>query len=411
MRHLRRTVLITRALGMIAMAPPAYAQLDLTGTWLSPQYYLSTEICVWDVVQSGTDLQIAQSCPGLGADFVASGAIDLPTGSFTASGGCGFGMPAGSGFDISGTVSADGLTINGTFFCAAFPGSILYTATRCGNGTLDQGEDCEPPAACCDGCHFASATACQAEPCVTGTCNAGVCEPGPPEPAETSCAIDGDNCTIEECDGGGACVVSEVVPCNSACAFCDETHTCIGDARNLGLAPTASPDGCWRPLDNNSRALFRNRTPNALMWSLSRETQTTLADFGDPTTSTGYQLCAFQRADYSDDWTLLTAARAEAGGNWKTTSRGFRFFDPNAVGGLSKLRLIAGSAPGNTRITLAGKGPLLDLPADFTALNFGVQGQVQVEVRADNGQCWGAHFTTEYGFRVRESVMRGSKGG
>jgi hypothetical protein len=73
----------------------------------------------------------------------------------------------------------------------------------------------------CDGngsCVFQSNVSCQAAspPCEAGeTCNSGtgLCDPVPDAPLGTSCDLDADLCTIDECDGTGSCVQQSVVSC------------------------------------------------------------------------------------------------------------------------------------------------------------------------------------------------------
>ncbi len=393
---------------------PARAQLDLSGEYLLTQYLgFFTDVCDATVVQAGTDVQIDALCPSFGVDFSAVGAIDLGVGTFSAAGLCGFGHPESGGFEIEGTAVPDGLRFSGSFFCPLAPGSISYSATKCGNGIIDAGEDCEPPGGCCSTtCKFDVGASCDQHPCSAGTCDAtGVCVAGAPHPSGTACEVDGDLCTVEQCDGAGTCQVSEVVPCN-ACSFCDEDHQCIGKPRNLGSSLLFDPNGCWRPTLDRSRARLKSSASGSLRWRLGRESQTDRSSFGDPTSSTGYRLCVFYRSGYGAPWRPLTAARAEPGANWRATRKGFTFRDPTAAGGLSKVSLRSGAQPGDTMIRVRGAGSILDLPPDFTTLGIGSQGHLQIEIRADNGQCWGAFFDASYSSVIlKPTRLRARRGG
>jgi len=122
---------------------------------------------------------------------------------------------------------------------------------------------------------------------------------------------------------------------------------------------------------------MRNRLPGNLTWKPAREDQTTPANFGDPTATTGYQLCVFYRADYGLPWSPLIAARAAAGANWEPTARGLRFRDPATAGGVVRISLESRPTRG-TEIKVAGRGPVLALPEDFTALGIGPEGSPAV---------------------------------
>lgn len=387
---------------------PVRAQLDLNGDWLETQQNIVAENCALNIVQTGTDLQVQQDCI-LGPDASATGTIDLITSTFTAAGSCAFGPSGGYIFNIEGTVAADS-TISGVQYCTGAAGlPLLYTATRCGNGVIDSGEDCEAPAGCCSNCRFTVGAACEPQACVTGTCDAaGVCMAGAPTDSGTACEADGDNCTVEQCDGAGSCEANAVVPCDDVCATCDASHTCIGQPRELTRYGNL-PGGCWRPTLARSKTTIKNGTPGSLTWRLGREDRD--MSFGDPTATTDYHLCVYYRSDFGETWYPLTSARADAGASWHPISGGFRFKDPTAAGGIEKLRLRSPTGKG-TKIVVGASGPALPLPSDFTTLGLEPQGQLQVEIRRlDDGQCWGAEFSVEYGMSVNTTLIRGRNGG
>src|SRR5262249_4639046 len=147
---------------------------------------------------------------------------------------------------LSGTVSADGSTLQGTIasqvqnpgdFCSVFPTAVSGTrlSTTCGNGTADAGEACDPgppPSA-----NLGSPPAWRAAP--TGT----------------TCADDGLFGTADACDGSGTCTH---VPghagavCRPPALPCDIAETCDGvnaacpaDQTNCP-PPDIDVTGTWR---------------------------------------------------------------------------------------------------------------------------------------------------------------------
>ena len=106
----------------------------------------------------------------------------------------------------------------------------------CGNGTVDNGEQCGEPGLpngpCCSGCRFASEGAqCRAAdgPCdLPETCNgfSVECPAGPPKPANTTCN-DGNFCNgADACTADGVCAPSGIDPCAGG-AEC--SNTCNAD--------------------------------------------------------------------------------------------------------------------------------------------------------------------------------------
>jgi hypothetical protein len=115
--------------------------------------------------------------------------------------------------------------------------------------------------------------------------------------------------------------------------------------------------------------------------------------FGDPRTTTDYELCAY---DGNDE--LLTHAAMPAGEIcdparnkpcWRETKKGFRYIDRALTpDGIRSLDLAEG-IDGKARIVLKGKGALLDLPAlPISSL------PVTVQILNDEGACWEAVFAS-----------------
>jgi cysteine-rich repeat protein len=124
---------------------------------------------------------------------------------------------------------------------ATFHPSGFWPAGACGNGILDPGESCD------DG-NTASGDCCSA------TCQR--------DGSATPCSSDGNVCTDDRCDAGGACVhVQNTAPCNDG-AFCtvsDVCHAgiCSGQPRDCSASADQCHDGvCDEALDG-CRAVAR----------------------------------------------------------------------------------------------------------------------------------------------------------
>jgi endoglycosylceramidase len=162
---------------------------------------------------------------------------------------------------------------------------------------------------------------------------------------------------------------------------------------SCGPAPAA---GCRRPVKTGrgTFALTDAAQPakDRLAWSWTNGAATTAADFGDPTATTTYQLCAYDAAAGSPRLVLGTtlAAGGLCGSKacWRATGSGFRYQDPAAASdGIKQVTLKAGAA-GKSKIQVRGQGPRLGLPA----LPLAQSPTVTVQLRNDAGVCWEATY-------------------
>jgi cysteine-rich repeat protein len=185
----------------------AHAQIDMNGPWrveidTSVGQFLQT----WDVTQVGTILSaVVEGATWTGSINPISGAFTL-TAPASAPPSC----PPNS---ASAVVDATGKTFAGTYTyweniggcrSAAFP----LRGSRCGNGVLEPGEQCE------DG-NFRDGD------CCSSTCQL--------DPVGTSCAAP-NSCTADTCDGAGTCVPggpADGRPCDDG-MFCNGADTCAG---------------------------------------------------------------------------------------------------------------------------------------------------------------------------------------
>jgi hypothetical protein len=151
-----------------------------------------------------------------------------------------------------------------------------------------------------------------------------------------------------------------------------------------GLRP---PAACNRPVAASTLKVTSRSTPAKN--HLAAKLVTSAAgpgSFGDPTTSTDYQLCVF-RTECSRDLALWTAP---AGGGWRPDSSGFSYKLLDATG-LNQLKLKL--SPGGNVATVVVKAR--GAAAGIAHPGFVGVAPFQVELRGSNGECWGASFAAE----------------
>ena len=191
---------------------PAAAAIDMSGNYVAVEFP-----CQWTFVQTGTDLQATGSCSV--GPVSLSGTIDPTTGVFIVTGEV---TGACTNIVISGT--ADGEMFTGTYTSSSTPscGSGPVTGTKCLNGVIDPGEDCQ------DG------------NVVDGDCCSSRCRRDPPGSA---CSSDGNTCTDDVCDAVGSCShAPNTIPCEdgNVCTAGDvcAAGTCVSGAPAPGHACT-----------------------------------------------------------------------------------------------------------------------------------------------------------------------------
>ena len=266
----------------------------------------------------------------------------------------------------------------------------------CGDGFVDPGEQCDDggESAACD-------VDCTGPPvCGDGTLNVTAleeCDDGnilPDDGCDASCLLECGNGAldgVEECDddntvsGDGcssSCQVETCFSCVGVPSTCTTGPllTCRGQASNSGL------------LVMNDRA---NDNADNLIWRWTRGQETTLGDFGDPQTSTDYELCIFDETTNTPS--LVFSAEAPAGGIcrnnacWRTLgSNGYRYQDPDRTpDGIQTIILRAGEE-GRARASVTGRGLNLLLPS----LPLDQDSTVTAQLRNSIGECWESEYST-----------------
>jgi hypothetical protein len=140
-------------------------------------------------------------------------------------------------------------------------------------------------------------------------------------------------------------------------------------------------------------------TKDKLTFKLTRGAATTVEEFGDPTTTDGFDLCLYAGAAPVVEMTADADGDCSDKSCWKKSTKGPIFTDktgtPNGITGI-KLGAIAGAE--KTSVVVNGKGanlPDLLLPLDAPLV---------VQVRNSLGNCWGAIF--EPGQVVQDPLKR-----
>jgi cysteine-rich repeat protein len=203
------------------------------------------------------------------------------------------------------------------------------------------------PAICGDGI-VADAEECDDGNLVDGDCCSATCTA---EPAGQVCGVAGDPCLEARCDGIGRCDVE-----GSSCRV-----------------PVASQEG-------RLAMLHGKRDRFVWKWTTGVSTKT---DFGNPTTSTEYDLCFYDKG--TGTVRLLSRMSVGAGAPWQDRRDGYLWSNPGDA--LQSLRL-KGAAPGRATIVAKSAGGAFHLPPMPLAP------PVIVRLRARNGLCWGVNFST-----------------
>lgn len=368
---------------LVSAGSAAAAAYDMSGKWAVVGGFAQH----WDVTQSAGDLAVS-------TEFgTASGTIDENTGAFSVDLPD---LPTCGANTFDGDVAADGRSFTATQVlwnrrCTTMGGAhcdpceqstFMVVGTRCGNGELDAGEECDDgnrsdgdccSSSCtydaaesvcrsdgdvctddvCDGagtCTHVDNTAPCADPngCGTGNCASGSCVIAAPAPSGTSCDLDASVCTPDACNGSGACAPATPIDC-APCGVCDPTAGCVDDG---GAACDRDPGDVKLSvkLDDDKR----KRLKLALVDGIP------LADFGDPLASTDYRLCL-----YRDDGPVIFAGEVPAGGTckgkpcWKSQKDGFKYRDAaQNADGITAIDL----RTFGRGIKIEGKGANLPLP-------------------------------------------------
>jgi hypothetical protein len=340
---------------------------------------------------------------------------------------------------------------------ASFGTPCTGDGNPCTTDTCDGSGSCVHPVrtgACDDGVFCNGADTCTGgnctqhagDPCAGGAECATVCDEtndACADPAGTSCTDEGNPCTDEACDGAGTCAHSANQNACDDGLFCNGADTCAGGSCGHAGNPCASGDECADTCDEATNSCFepagtpcaddgdlcsseacdgagscrhafvpsfsceRPIAPRAaivsmqsgateqLSWVWRKGAATTKAAFGDPTQTTAYALCIYERE--ADILSLALTSEVRSGGTcgrkpcWKETPTGFEYSHrlPRR-GGQDKVKMKAGKKAGKTSILVRRSGPGVTLPS----LPLRPNATVTVQLRSSEGACWGADYSS-----------------
>jgi len=206
---------------------------------------------------------------------------------------------------LSGTFEPDARRWSGAYITGTFLPSLICSGvpldavgSRCGNGQLDPDENCE------DG----------------NLTNGDGCS---------------DRCRIEPC-----------YTCNGVPSTCTlAIRSCASNVTGGGISLKLDAAGAH---------------PAKLQWKMGRGPAFPLAALGDPTATTDYSICAFDRSQPTP--TLLWTTAIPSGAGWKragTSGFGLKRKEAEASEGITQLTLKAGTAG---KFSVKGRGANLHLP-------------------------------------------------
>ncbi len=128
-------------------------------------------------------------------------------------------------------------------------------------------------------------------------------------------------------------------------------------------------------------------TRDRLTWRWLKGSATQRAEFGDPITTTEYELCVFD--ELGGVPSVALEAHIPAGVAWKTTTRGYKYKDKSALArGVHSIVLKQG-VDGASSIIVKGKASNLTMPA----LPLSQDTKVTVQFSNENA-CWEGNYST-----------------
>ncbi len=169
-------------------------------------------------------------------------------------------------------------------------------------------------------------------------------------------------------------------------------------ARSDKLCPSAPSATCRTTTEPEaSRISYKNPlgTRDRLRWNWRRGGETLLSDFGDPTTTTDYALCVYDKAAGSVrdvmEAQALAGGTCKSGPCWVVSGEGFRYKDSDGRRGpIRSIQLEPGDA-GKASVQVNASGPAL-APAPMPLV---MDPSVRVQlINVENGKCWEATFST-----------------
>lgn len=208
--------------------------------------------------------------------------------------------------------------------------------------------------------------------------------------AENDPCDDGDACTtVDVCNASLECVGSGV-------PSCDDGNVCTADVCQSPLGcvhPPAPATGC-NASNGKALVLVRDSSTDSKDQVLFKWLKgvSPLGDFGDPTATSDYTLCAFDANKVLVSATAPAASICGAGGCWSFTGpsaspNGVKYNDPARAN--DGVKLVKGKADttGKAQVLFKALGDGVP-PIDLAGITY----PVTVQVRTDDAACWEHQF-------------------
>lgn len=186
----------------------------------------------------------------------------------------------------------------------------------------------------------------------------------------------------------------------------------VGDACDLASCELQPRQDCRLAPTGKGKLQLKDGSPDKkdkLTWKWSKGAVTTKADYGDPVTTDTYALCMY-------DVSGLVLNAIASGGKfcgsakkpkpcWKESAKGYKFKDKSTVPlGISTVLLKEGLEAGKAKLSMKGKGSLLELP-NLAALASPVSVQL---VNNTSGECWETSFVAPFKKQTAETFVASS---
>jgi hypothetical protein len=316
--------------------------------------------------------------------------------------------------------------------CSAHAGDPCIAGGQCSNVCDEALDTCDLPdgTACDDGQFCTAVDECSSgscvgsgDPCMGGDeCN-DVCDEladSCADPHGVPCTDDGNGCTDDVCDGAGSCAHEpNSAPCDDGllCTLVDtcEGGVCVGavppecqddnpctydtcddgTGECLNLAePAPSCQGEGEPI--LSQLVIGNRDDtegrDKLKWKWGRiGIPTPAEDFGDPLTTTDFDLCIFDTT--MGQPRIAAHLKVPHGAAWRQKG-GLKWIFKDKVGdpdGVTIVKLRSGSRPA---LGLKASRDNLALTAFSSEKFFDMDSEVTAQLISNEGPCWTTTFLT-----------------
>ncbi|MEO6026401.1 MAG: M4 family metallopeptidase, partial [Candidatus Binatia bacterium] len=184
--------------------------------------------------------------------------------------------------------------------------------------------------------------------------------------------------------------------CNGLVGWYLDDVRVYGCSAETPLCPDAPLPGCKAAPLGRAKLVVKDdvvvATRNRLQWSWTAGSATSLADIGDPITTTRYAFCLWDwRATVPE---LVTALEIPTGDGWTNSPHGARYTDGRAVaGGVSRVSVKAG-LDRKAGVAIQAKGAALLIPSAATlSARFAAAPRVTAQFVTSEGTCWTSEFT------------------